>query len=74
MNAALKDEREEAIRPGAYWRKIRSGRIAQISGMNADHIWLHWVDDGRQTVVKRERFRRTSEWHTALGEADRLVP
>jgi hypothetical protein len=55
-------EREKNLYPGADWLKVRSGRIAQIQGLDRNHVWLCW-DDGRQTVVKRERLRtRTKEW------------
>ena len=51
--------------PGMWIHKIPSNRDAQVSGLNDTHVWLTWKDTGAQTVVRRERFGRTTEWRPA---------
>jgi hypothetical protein len=56
--------------PGLLLEKKRSGRLAQVAGLNATHVWLTWDDNGKETVVKRERFNRDSEWAEVVAYAD----
>jgi hypothetical protein len=48
--------------PGLLLEKKTSGRIAQVSGLDDQYVYLCWDDNGVQTRVRRKRFNRTSEW------------
>lgn len=55
------------IYPGMWLHKIRSGRDAQVAGMDTTHVWLTWEDDGSQTVIQRARLNRKAEWRVVRG-------
>jgi hypothetical protein len=53
--------------PGLLLEKKASGRWAQVAGLNTTHVWLTWDDNGKQTVVQRERFQRETEWGEVIA-------
>lgn len=56
--------------PGMDVVKVRSRRVAQISGMDRDWVYLYWPDKDHQTRAPRKRVEGwASEWQPTPDHA-----
>jgi hypothetical protein len=52
------------VYPGQDWYKVRQKphRLAQVSAVDGEYVFMYWPDKDIQTCVRRERLNRTTEW------------